>query len=82
MIDVVGAEALPSAPDPNVRYMPGSPGHVGYRVAAPPARPVRVSRSGGRVRLEDPKSGAAGVGASYLDAIQALERAVREHHNE
>jgi hypothetical protein len=79
MIDVVGGQAVPSAPDPHMRYLPGHHSYGGYRVVAPRDRPLRVVRSGGRVRLEDPASGLAGDGASYLDAIQAFQRAVREH---
>jgi hypothetical protein len=78
MIDVVGANAVPSAPEPHLHYVPGRRDRVGYRVEARPEAPIRVSRLGGRVRLEDLESGVAGDGPSYLDAIQTLERAVRE----
>jgi hypothetical protein len=78
MFDVVGGQAVPSAPEPGMRYLPGQVRHGGYRVIAPPDRPIRIMRASGRIRLEDPVAGISVEGPSYLDAIQALSRAARE----
>ena len=78
-VDLAGDLALPST-DPRVRYSAPQHGKVGYRVAPPGRRPLRIRRVGGAIRVEDSASGLAGEGASYLEAIQALGRAVRDRH--
>ena len=81
MVDLVGGESVPTTVDASVHYVPEPHGRVEYRVT-PQHRPVKIIRRSGKIRVEDSSLGISGEGPTYLDAIQALGRAVRERYGD
>ena len=80
-VELAGDPGVPST-DPRVQYTQPQRGRVGYTLRPEGRRPVRVQRAGGRIRIEEPLSRATGEGASYLEALQALQKAIRERRAE
>ncbi len=76
-VDIAGPYQVGEGVNPRIRYAPHSGPTPTYSVRGRQRERITVRREGGLVVIRDIKSGVAAEGSTYLDALQAFQKARR-----